>query len=967
MECSHSLLTDFLTSLDGANQLRRWFQALLFTGAVLTVPAVWGQGGVRPTYVPAVSDAYFYGNSNEVYPNPYAQPPEHFKPAPGESHPVANREVRARARTERRENFRKKFLTTDSPRRETEPRTIGSFQPELLERDPLGSVYRTSPQVFYPENMKPGFDSTSSVTDANTASPAPMLWNSDGTTSALPVQESSAEGAFQSSASDSRKITSESRPDSAVELILEDVPLPDSEILMPEVDPVNPEAERIRSKAPAASSSGKSKAPEGKAAAEDLLETVPENLKSGISAQTGRQLRPISEAASSEDSMDSADAADWLLEPVPAAEPTQKVRPSNDLNPVRKTISPEQTNSGKEADSPRAKRSILETSACHRDFQIQQAAFSFSSSNSETVSGPRYPVRKSSDSGSDRELKQTPPGTSASSQTPTYGTSPRKTESSPNRSRESFRFPWQSRSAVSDDVTEAGSAGSMNSPMVSSRMPYAVSESRLSGSADAGNRQLSPDSSVAPVASASVPVSGNGAICEGKTAPKTLGNARSIVVPASSVLPASQNSQDLPVSKSLVVPENSEPSNFPLAETLTYTPQFSEWNAPIRKLKLRIPERQVFQDFGLRKTLEKSALPWYAAYIQDLDVNEEHLFNSLRLLGNSKLSQSRCQFTLMEAGIIASHPKDAAEANRLVNLYDNIEYYLLQETSPIDAHTELSVKQREELKAETILAFMHEYVLINYQLEGTTISNLLEHGLYNCVTATILYCSLAEKAGLNVTAVELPGHAMCWVYLNDGERLEVETTCENWFKYRNDPETQKKVICKLIRDASPQLKDQSDKMLLLQVPQPISDKRLIAKIYYNQGVDLLSVNDFAGALEANSIAYCLDPQSKTTFGNLLATMNNWAIALCKEGKYEKAAELLRTGLRFKPDYPPFKNNHTHVYHRWVESLYRKGELNEALRIASIAAQEQPDVAHFKRLQTQIEQSIAIANQETVIR
>ena len=379
------------------------------------------------------------------------------------------------------------------------------------------------------------------------------------------------------------------------------------------------------------------------------------------------------------------------------------------------------------------------------------------------------------------------------------------------------------------------------------------------------------------------------------------------------------------------------------------------------------PIREVFKDFGIRKTVEKSALPWYAQYIRDLDVNEEHLFNSLRVLGNAKLSQSQCQFTLMEASIIASQPKTAAEANRLLNIYENIEYGVLQRMRQVDARTELTTKQKEELKAEFILDFMHQKVFVKYVLEGTTINNLLEHGYYNCVTASLLFCSLAEKAGLNVTAVELPGHAMCWVYLSDGERLEVETTCGNWFKYRNDPETQQKVICKLIRDASPQLKDQSDKMLLLQVPQPISDKRLIAKIYYNRGVDLLSSGDYAGALEANAIAYCLDLQSETTFGNLLATMNNWAIALCREGKYEEATALLREGLRHQPNYPPFKNNHTHVYHHWVDSLYRNGQMNEALHVAAVAASEQPDVDHFKRLQEQIEQNIALANQNTSTR
>lgn len=79
-------------------------------------------------------------------------------------------------------------------------------------------------------------------------------------------------------------------------------------------------------------------------------------------------------------------------------------------------------------------------------------------------------------------------------------------------------------------------------------------------------------------------------------------------------------------------------------------------------------------------------------------------------------------------------------------------------------------------------------------------------------------------------------------------------------------------------------------------------------IYYNRGVDLLTANRFAEAAAANAKALELDPQNTPARGNLLATLNNWAIDLARHGHYGRAADLLSQGLAIAPDYAPFKTN-----------------------------------------------------------
>lgn len=356
---------------------------------------------------------------------------------------------------------------------------------------------------------------------------------------------------------------------------------------------------------------------------------------------------------------------------------------------------------------------------------------------------------------------------------------------------------------------------------------------------------------------------------------------------------------------------------------------------------IRLPSEEIFHIQPSRRIFtesERSALPWFARYIRDMDAEEYSLIRNA-------ISHLPMRMSLIRASIIASHPGGAENANELLR-----QYYRVQQ----EALATFSSQDTELKKAEKLLQFIHEEILTGgYQLERTTMENLFQ-GRYNCVTATILYCSLGRQAGLKVTPVELPGHAMCWVYWQDGSKMDVETTCKEWFQYLDKQDVRNKVIEDLILQANPRdALEETSRQNLFQQIHPISDEKLLAKIYYNRGVDLLTEKDFAGALEANAIALLLDSSSETTRGNLLATMNNWAISLCQEGYYNQAADLLREGIQHEPEYAMFRNNHVHVFHRWVESLYRAGHYSEALQITERGLKEQPRQPHLQRLYEQI--------------
>ena len=87
---------------------------------------------------------------------------------------------------------------------------------------------------------------------------------------------------------------------------------------------------------------------------------------------------------------------------------------------------------------------------------------------------------------------------------------------------------------------------------------------------------------------------------------------------------------------------------------------------------------------------------------------------------------------------------------------------------------------------------------------------------------------------------------------------------------------------------------------------------LVAMVYYNRGVDAFNDRRFADAVEANRKALLLDPENRMARGNLLASVNNWSLALCDAGHYAEARSLLAEGRRFDPTHEAFATNAAHV-------------------------------------------------------
>jgi pentatricopeptide repeat protein len=249
-------------------------------------------------------------------------------------------------------------------------------------------------------------------------------------------------------------------------------------------------------------------------------------------------------------------------------------------------------------------------------------------------------------------------------------------------------------------------------------------------------------------------------------------------------------------------------------------------------------------------------------------------------------------------------------------------------------------------RAEAVFTFLHERILFGgYDLRSTDVRRVLDDGRFNCVSATVLFNYLAGQAGLDCRGLEMPGHAMSRIVALDAP-LDIETTCPDWFHLKDNPPRPAIEPTEMIGAASSADRSKA---------REVSPIQLAAMIYYNRGVDLLAGGRFSPAAAANAKALRLDPTNAVARGNLLATINNWSIALGDAGHYTEAIGLLRQGLAMDRNFSAFAQNFVHVHRQWIDTLCRDGRFDEAMAVLDRAAAELPGCNFFVNVRRDVQQ------------
>jgi hypothetical protein len=185
-------------------------------------------------------------------------------------------------------------------------------------------------------------------------------------------------------------------------------------------------------------------------------------------------------------------------------------------------------------------------------------------------------------------------------------------------------------------------------------------------------------------------------------------------------------------------------------------------------------------------------------------------------------------------------------------------------------------------RARHLFQAMHDQLLVGkYHRGASNLRRTLASGDYNCLSALVVYHELCSQAGVPLSLGAQPGHVFCQF-----GNMRIEPTC----RQGNPP--------------------------ALEGPPPreITPVQLAGRFYYNRGIELLQQRQFEGGVAALQAACILDPHDADARANLLAGLNNWALAISSDSEHAAAA-LVARGLAIEPDFPPLVASESYLRQR----------------------------------------------------
>ena len=291
-----------------------------------------------------------------------------------------------------------------------------------------------------------------------------------------------------------------------------------------------------------------------------------------------------------------------------------------------------------------------------------------------------------------------------------------------------------------------------------------------------------------------------------------------------------------------------------------------------------------------------------------LTADEDRLFQDAR---TGKFD--RCSFS--EACLIAGGLATPRDRQKYLARLDAIE---------ADARKAAAGSRSVAEDGARLLQFLHAGPMAKgYRAEQSDLHVLLDHGTFNCVSSAVLYTVMGQRLGIDVRAVQVPGHVFSVLHTR-GRSIDVETTNARGF------------------DLDPFRRDGP-----ANVDRPTESRRevgppgLAGMVAYNHGVTLIRAKRYPEGARANLFALGLDPDNPVAAKNLGAALGRWAIDLAAAGKNEKALAVLALGRELVPAEPKFQQAAVELCDAWAKGYIDREDWVSAAEVYRLGLREFP--------------------------
>lgn len=264
-------------------------------------------------------------------------------------------------------------------------------------------------------------------------------------------------------------------------------------------------------------------------------------------------------------------------------------------------------------------------------------------------------------------------------------------------------------------------------------------------------------------------------------------------------------------------------------------------------------------------------------------------------------------------------------AGRVIRKNDRQKYLARLDAIEVEARKATRGSKSVAEDGAKLLQFLHAGPMNRgYKTDQTDLHVLLETGEFNCVSSAALYTVMGQRLGIDVRAVELPGHVFS-VLATRGRKIDVETTSPHGF----DPDP--------LREHGP-----------AHAHRPTERRRevgppgLAAVVALNHGIILAQRNQYAESIRSYLLALSLDPDSPDAARAVVGDFLRWPVELAKAGKHEKAMAVVTVGRELAPTEPRFQPVTLAVVDAWAKEYIDRQDYTGAAQVISRGLREYPD-------------------------
>lgn len=234
--------------------------------------------------------------------------------------------------------------------------------------------------------------------------------------------------------------------------------------------------------------------------------------------------------------------------------------------------------------------------------------------------------------------------------------------------------------------------------------------------------------------------------------------------------------------------------------------------------------------------------------------------------------------------------------------------------------------------AKQVFAYLHGNWLKTYQLEATTLIDVVRKKTFNCVSATILYNLLCEEMGWSTEAFETPTHVYTY-FTNLNEYIMVENTSPIGFN-----------ILSNLRAYSEHLAHFYPEQRVYQIGldrlhayensngREINNTELLGLLAYNQAYFSQKEKDYKSAYRYILLAQQFNEDSRSNQSLERGLYSNWGYELFQKKQYFNAFTVLADGWYRYPDDKDLAKNTKVAFVQSLKAFWRKKKWQKSLQL-----------------------------------